>query len=165
MAVWTVRDRRVWLLLAAAIAAFFFALGDHTFVHPMLRRLIPQLTLITYPVKFVIVIVFVGPLLAGFGAAQVRSAQGQGAPRTGTALLLVCAVLFGLIGFILLWARGAPVPSSDFPATLRNGLGRAAFLGATVVVLFLLGQSAARPRPGHAGAGIAGVALAGCLDP
>ncbi len=148
VAAWTVRDRRVWLLLAAGIAAFFCALGDHTFVHPMLRRLIPQLTLITYPVKFVIVIVFVGPLLAGFGAAQVRSARGQGARRTGTALLLVCAVLLGLIGFILLWARGAPVPSSDFPATLRNGLGRAAFLGATVVVLFLLGRRAARPRPG-----------------
>jgi hypothetical protein len=144
LAVWTVRDRRVWLLLGAGIAAFFCALGDHTFVYPLLRRLIPQLTLITYPVKFVIVIVFVGPLLAGFGVAQALSARGPSGRRTGRKLLLLSGVLVGLIGLILVWARAVPVPLSDFPATLRNGLSRAAFLGAILAVLLLLRRSASR---------------------
>ncbi|MGO9200378.1 MAG: YfhO family protein [Limisphaerales bacterium] len=146
LAVWTARDRRVWLLLGAAIAAFFCALGGQTPAYPLLRRLISQLTLITYPVKFVTVIVFVGPLLAGFGVAQARSARGQSARRPGRRLMLLCGALLGLIGVILLWARRVPVPSNDFPATLRNGLGRAAFLAAILPVLFLLQRSTSRPR-------------------
>ena len=54
LAVWTVRERRVWLLGAVAIVALVFALGENTPVYPALRKIIPQLSFMTYPVKYVI---------------------------------------------------------------------------------------------------------------
>src|ERR1035438_10491170 len=40
LAVWTLRDRRVWLLGACSAAALLFALGEHTPIYPILRRII-----------------------------------------------------------------------------------------------------------------------------
>ena len=71
LAIWTVRDRRVWLLTLVAAAAFLFALGDQTFIYRGLRRLIPQLSLMTYPIKYVILIVFVTPILAAYALARM----------------------------------------------------------------------------------------------
>jgi hypothetical protein len=79
LAIWTVRERRVWLLGAAAIAALVFALGDNTFVYPALRKIIPQLSFVTYPVKYVTLAAFLAPLLAAFALARffpLSSAKG-----------------------------------------------------------------------------------------
>ena len=70
LAIWTVRERRVWLLGAAAIAAMVFALGDNTFVYPALRKIIPQFSFVTYPVKYVTLATFLVPLLAAFALAR-----------------------------------------------------------------------------------------------
>ena len=73
LAIWTVRERRVWLLGAAAIAALVFALGDNTFVYPALRKIIPQFSFMTYPVKYVTLATFLAPLLAAFALARLFS--------------------------------------------------------------------------------------------
>jgi hypothetical protein len=73
LAVWTIRERRVWLLGAAAMVALIFALGENTFVYPALRKIIPQLSLMTYPVKYVILTAFLVPLLAAFALARLFS--------------------------------------------------------------------------------------------
>jgi hypothetical protein len=70
LAIWTVRERRVWLLGAVAMAALIFALGENTFVYPALRKIIPQLSLMTYPIKYVTLAVFLAPLLAAFALAR-----------------------------------------------------------------------------------------------
>jgi hypothetical protein len=70
LAVWTVRERRVWLLGAVAMAALIFALGENTFVYPALRKIIPQLSLMTYPIKYVIFVALLAPLLAAFALAR-----------------------------------------------------------------------------------------------
>jgi hypothetical protein len=193
LAVWTVRERRVWLLAAATVAAFACALGDQTFIYGWLRRLLPQLTLMNFPVKFVTVIIFAGPMLAAFAMARLRyEAEGTGpanAQHSGNAhasgkpgkpqrreergennqgaisalfaslrlsihrgklgeprsemglevkLIFLGVFLLVLIAAILLWAWHWPRALDDFPATFRNGLSRAAFLTALVVVLFFL---------------------------
>jgi hypothetical protein len=79
LAVWTVRKRRVWLLGVVAMVALIFALGENTFVYPALRKIIPQLSLMTYPIKYVTLAAFLAPLLAAFALARffpLSSAKG-----------------------------------------------------------------------------------------
>jgi hypothetical protein len=90
LAVWTVRERRVRLLGAVAIMALIFALGENTFVYPALRKIIPQLSLMTYPIKYVIFVAFSAPLLAAFALARLFSRSStkggvkpRGAPLRG----------------------------------------------------------------------------------
>jgi hypothetical protein len=92
LAIWTVRERRVWLLGAMAMVALIFALGESTFVYPVLRKIIPQLSLMTYPIKYVIFVAFSAPLLAAFALARFFSLSsikgGEGVkPRGGHAPL------------------------------------------------------------------------------
>src|SRR5208282_361292 len=56
-------ERRVRLLGTAAALALLFAFGENTPVYPELRKLFPELSLVTYPIKYVLVIAFVAPLL------------------------------------------------------------------------------------------------------
>ena len=72
LAIWTAFANRPRLAARrrASSPALIFALGENTPVYPALRRIIPQLSLITYPVKFVTLAVFAAPLLAAFALAQ-----------------------------------------------------------------------------------------------
>jgi hypothetical protein len=79
LAVWTVRERRVRLLSAAALVALIFAFGGNTFIYPALRKIIPQLSFVTYPIKYVTLAAFLAPLLAAFALARffpLSSAKG-----------------------------------------------------------------------------------------
>jgi hypothetical protein len=73
LAVWTVRERRVRLLGAAALIALIFAFGGNTFIYPALRKIIPQLSFVTYPIKYTLVVAFAAPLLAAFALARLFS--------------------------------------------------------------------------------------------
>jgi hypothetical protein len=173
-AMWQARDRRVWLLIIAAVIAYVLALGDQTFVFTWVRRLVPQLKLITYPVKFVLVITFAVPLLAAFALAQLRDgrarlsqravisnsqgprgALGQPPAASGVAkrVLVLGAVLLGLLALILFWQPNFPNDGDDVPAALRNGLSRALLLLAFLAVFWLLSRSAELQRRPDAGGG------------
>jgi hypothetical protein len=136
LTVLTARSGRVRLLGTAAVVALVFALGDHTPVYPALHRLIPLLSLITYPVKFVLLVAFIAPLLAAFGLAAMRE-------RTDSArrIVFLGAILLALIGGIMFWAQRFSMPGDDVRATLLNGLSRAGFLLATGTLLLLLARS------------------------
>lgn len=147
LAVWVVRDRRVKLLAAAAVLALLFALGEHTFVYPAARRVIPQLSLITYPVKFVLATTFLAPLLAAFALARIQTPDDQ-KQNVSRHLIFIGAILLALIAGILYWAWRFPMPGDNVHATLLNGLSRAAFLlltgGLLLVLLVQNGQNAWR---------------------
>ncbi len=140
-AVWTVRDRRVWLLAAAAVLALLLACGENTIVSRGLRRLIPPLTLTTYPVKFLAVDVFAGPLLAAFALADLGGLSAGQKRR----ILAISGILLALIFAVLFWAWRWPFPSDDVGVTLRNGLARVAFLAGLTGVVWLLARATA-PR-------------------
>jgi hypothetical protein len=100
--------------------------------------LLPQLSLITYPVKFVTVSAFAVPLLAAFAVARLQE-PGTRSNRTQQGrLLFLSGLLLALIAGILLWAWRYPFPGDDFSATFRNGLGRAGFLVCAAVLLLAL---------------------------
>ena len=141
-ALWRVRDRRVWLLGGAAALALLFALGDQFVIVRALRHAVPQLALMTYPVKFLIVVALLVPQLAAFGLARLRSNE----PRPIPVVVGLGAVTLLLIAGILFWAWKFPLPGDDPRATLLNGLARVGFLTASVLLLLTLARPNARFR-------------------
>jgi hypothetical protein len=162
LAVWRGRPGRVRMLGAVVAIAFIFALGEHTPVYPALHRLIPVLSLITYPVKFVLLVAFAAPLLAAFGLARLQDNVKRGdvsplsksptcrrTPKLFSRLLFLGFILLALIGGILFWAWRFPMPGDDVHVTLLNGLSRAGFLlltGALLLVVLTLPGSGALHR-------------------
>ena len=132
LAIWKYRDRRVWLLAALAALGVVFALGENTPVLPALRKLLPQLSFVTYPVKYLLLVTFTAPLLAAFSLAQMTQ---QNIRKQMT--LLGIGLLVLLIA-VTIWATKFPLPYSDAHAALLDGFSRVAFLILTGAILFIL---------------------------
>lgn len=143
LALWSVRGRRVWLLVGAAVIGVVLAGGDQNFLSRWIRHLLPQLSMITYPVKFVALAIFAAPVLAAFGIARLAATGNEERRVFERRLGFIAVILFVLIGGILVWAWRRPFPTDDVGATLRNGAGRAAFLVLAVGALLALRRATA----------------------
>jgi len=146
LALWQSRERRVQLLAVAVGAAFFLALGDQVGPGRWLRHVLPQLSLMTYPVKFVTVIIVAGPLLAAFAVARFLRSNAAERAVEERRLIGLGTILAILIGAILLWAWRRPFPTDHFGDTLRNGLSRLVFLASGVALLWATGRSSGVAR-------------------
>jgi hypothetical protein len=134
LAFWKCRDRRICLLTILGGGAIVFALGANTPVFPVLRKIIPQLSFVTYPVKYLLLVAFIAPLLAAFSLARLRE-QNLQKPIT-----IVGTVLFLLLALVLFWQWRYPLPYDEAHAALSNGLSRAVFLILTGTFVFILSQ-------------------------
>lgn len=141
LALWQARERRVRLLAIAALAAFLLALGDQIAPGRWLRQGLPQLSLMTYPVKFVTVIIFAGPLLAAFAVAGFLKSVALDRKVQERRVIGLATILALLIGIILLWAWWRPFPTDNFGDTLRNGLSRLVILAIGVALLLAVGRA------------------------
>ena len=123
-----VRERRVWILSAAALFSVVFALGDHGPLYGLIREALPGVGFLRYPVKAVILTTLAVPLLAAFGLA-VLTGPGAGAKgRVGWAIVALLVVLtLGVLGF----AATQPGLEMVWPATRTNGLIRLVLLALT----------------------------------
>lgn len=136
MAALGLRERRIRLLVLISVIALLCALGENTPFYPLVRKVIPPLSFITYPVKFVMVVVFTAPLLAAFSVANLE--------RNRKLLLPVGLILLVLIGSIIAWTQLSSRPGEDAHAALMNGISRAGFLILTGGILIAL-TCGARP--------------------
>ncbi len=132
LALVSLRERRVWLLGTIAVVGLVFALGENTPVLPLARKLLPQLSFITYPIKYIVFAIFAAPLLAAFALANFAKAQKNLLPLGGG--------LLALLAGILLWTQFAPLPGDGTHAALLNGFSRALFLIVTGAILFALSR-------------------------
>jgi hypothetical protein len=75
VAVLRVRDRRAWLLMGMVLAALVMALGNSkgSFLYHMLLSRVPAIGFVRYPVKFVILVLAVAPLLAAMGWTALQA--------------------------------------------------------------------------------------------
>jgi hypothetical protein len=173
LAFWVGRDSvefksKIQLLGIIATVGLVLALGENTPVLPAIRKLIPQLSFITYPIKYVLLVVFLAPLLAAFALARfpslasTKGGEGRGeeaddlrSPYLGGAgekillrrlniqtarLLAVGLTLLTLIAGILFWAWRFPFPSDNVHTTFLNGLSRGGFLILTGGLLLVLAR-------------------------
>jgi hypothetical protein len=129
VAVWRVRDWRVRALAALVLLGLVLALGDATLLYRGLRACFPGLGFVRYPVKFVILVLALVPLLAAFGLAAL---SGQTRPGGRFELIGALLLLF-LVGAIVALDWNASLLEDAWRATWQSGLSRAAFL----VLVFL----------------------------
>jgi hypothetical protein len=79
LAVFRWPELRVRVLFVLALIAVLLAFGEHTPIYSTIRKVVPFVGLGRYSVKFLFVLAFVIPLLAGCGlAAVVKSRLGRG---------------------------------------------------------------------------------------
>jgi Bacterial membrane protein YfhO len=123
-----VRDRRVWLLTGIIFTGLLCALGESTPFYPLVRKIIPQLSFITYPIKFVMVVVFAAPLLAAISLADFEKLRGK--------IFAIGGILVAVI-FLVVFFESAET-KKDFNAHLAvvNGFSRAVFLILTGAVFW-----------------------------
>ena len=155
------RSWRVWLPGVLLGLSLVLALGDQGYLFTPLQHLFPFLGLFRYPVKFVLVTIFVLPLLAAAAIGHYENWKPP-APRSWRPDLACGGILLVLIGLILWFARQWPTGRLAWTAVAANGLQRAGFLILTIA-LFIFSSSARRgamdrTRP-------AGRVLAGCSHP
>lgn len=130
LAIWKCRNRRVWLLAFFVVIGLICALGDNTPVFPAIRKLLPQLSFITYPIKYLLLLIFVAPLLAAFALARSKEQT--------RAITIVGTILLGLTVAVLVWVVHSSMSVTDAHAAVLNGISRIVFLILTAVVLFAL---------------------------
>ena len=134
---------KAWVLPGIVMAGFILALGENTPVLPLLRRLIPQLSLITYPIKYIMVAVFALPLLAAFTLANL-------ARMRRTVLWPGIGMLIAIAG-IMVWTQKSPMAGSDAHLVLLNGISRLGFLVISGAAIYWLargsGSALARMAP------------------
>jgi hypothetical protein len=142
VAVRRARDWRVRVLAGLLLLGLIMALGDGTMLYRGLCFCFPGIGFLRYPVKFVILILAVAPLLAAFGFA-VLADKTRRAGRFEFAAALLMLLLIGAI-IALDWKSG---PSEEaWCATWQSGLSRAAFLVLILLVTAGLRGSAGRRR-------------------
>jgi hypothetical protein len=155
-----IRDPRLLLLGCAVALAMVFALGDRGLLYRAVRFCLPAIGFVRYPVKYVILILALAPLLAAFGLRALAGETGRAAfhrvsepPQAGDAVervpagrllhrfeWLCAAGIAGLIGLILLLDRLFPHRDAVWSVTWKNGLSRAALLGVIVFLITALGK-------------------------
>lgn len=144
---WRLRLGRAWLLAALAGSCLVLALGDATPVYGWLSRHVGVVTLVRFPIKFVILPVFVLPLLAAYGLAERWPDTGVKTSRRGWTWGLVWFAVVALILGILWWNWQSQPAGDDRTAIGWNGLSRAGFFTAIAGGWWFAGQlSAPRSR-------------------
>ncbi len=132
LAIWKNRNRRVWLLAVIAAVAVICALGGNTPVLPTIRKIFPQLAFVTYPVKYLLLVVFIAPLLAAFSLARLQEEKSQ------REIAIIGAILLLLLGAITFWATQFPFRADEVHLAFAGGISRVIFLILTAAVLFVL---------------------------
>jgi hypothetical protein len=121
---------RVWVLAGSSAVCLMLAFGENSPLYPALRSCLPALGFMRYPVKFVLLVLALAPLLAASGLRAITSAPGKfGRFELGVGLLLLA-----LVGAIsLLDSRGS---TWDWGTAWQRGLSRAGFL---ILLISLVG--------------------------
>ncbi len=141
LAVWQVRERRVWLLGAVMFLSLILAQGDQAFVYSVVRKVFPFLGFVRFPIKFVVLAVFAAPLLAGYAFKHYETfpvAKGTAAARR---VWFVWFLLSALIAVLLWFAFRYPefkLSADEWRSLWQNGLSRFVFLTAILGLLVVL---------------------------
>src|SRR5581483_10714159 len=125
---WRSRDWRPRLLAALTLFGLLMALGSRAYIYDFVKRVVPLLGFLRFPVKFMVLPVFAMPLLAAFGLGALSSSQARPRSPEWAFLRRVSVVLIGLVAAIIgfVWMHAA-VGESPWVVT-GNAFVRALFL-------------------------------------
>ena len=134
-----VREKRVRLLAIITGVCLVLALGDAGRVYTVLLKFFPPLGLMRFPIKFVMLPVFLVPLLAAFAVRAYIEAPLELKKRFWRAGLMLGIALVVAIGLLVGFAYICPGKDEVWSVTAFSGLTRAAFLVAILGLWFVAG--------------------------
>jgi hypothetical protein len=135
------RDWRVRLLAILCFLGLVLAWGNTSFLYSALQGCFAVLGFVRYPIKFVILVLAIAPVLAAFGFAALARANHIERFEWGCAFAGL-----GLIPVIVGIDWNASVPADVHCALWQNGLSRGALFAVTFVLLVLFLKSRNRSR-------------------
>lgn len=142
------RTRETTTLAVMAILSVLLAMGESGYLYGFIKDLFPRLGFVRYPVKFLMPLAFVTPLLAAYGIRWfvIRERKLESRDRR----LLVCgwAAAAVIITALLLSTRVLSFPFDQPGETLKNAVWRAGFFGLFLILLY---QSRRMAAPQSAG--------------
>ncbi|HYA78991.1 MAG TPA: YfhO family protein [Candidatus Nitrosopolaris sp.] len=137
-AVWRARCGRVWLLAALALLALVLALGETTPVYGWLSRHVSAISLMRFPIKFVILPVFVLPLLAA--STLSGKSSDTGGKFVGWAWGWIWFATVALVLGLVAWEWQSGPLNDDRRIVLLNGVMRAVFFTAIAAAWFFVNR-------------------------
>jgi hypothetical protein len=145
LAVGLVRRPRVLLLAALTALCLLLALGNHGLVYPALKRVLPSLGFMRYPIKFVILPAALVPLLAAIFLGHCLAVPQPEWPRQRRAIIFFGIALLGLTAWLIVSALPYQLKNAWTSAPVASGLSRAAFLVVILGCLITLRQTHRAP--------------------
>ncbi|MDB6124147.1 MAG: hypothetical protein JWQ71_3140 [Pedosphaera sp.] len=147
LAVWRCRQWRVYALAAFAVGGVVLAMGENTFVYQSIKKVLPLVGVMRYPIKFVAFTVFALPLLAAFALSEYQRISSAAVASTRRHLWLAGTFFAIVVGGILCAAFRHPHTRESVRTTLGSGVGRILFLILILgAVYFLMRSQLARTR-------------------
>ena len=166
LALWAVLRGRApgtrWLA-AMAVAAVVLAMGESGYVYAGLKRVLPVLGFMRFPVKWLMLVVFILPLLAALGLAQWQQEKPAQSAKNAWHLITLAGALVLAITVLVGIARAFPVPDEDPAITAANGVSRIALLVGATIGLLILNRLRSAAAWGCCGLGILVIAAADLL--
>ena len=140
LALWAFRlgpRKQVWPLWSIAIIGLVMALGEQGFVYAWIYKTVPFLGFMRFPIKFVVLPVFVLPLLAAYAVAGYR-ADDAVAPENKSssrwALIIAGGIVVLIVGAVA-FSYWHPFRQLRWIDLLQNGLVRIFCLGLVLGIL------------------------------
>jgi hypothetical protein len=144
LALWKARERRTWVLAGLAAFSLTMALGEAGGFYAVVRRFLPLMGFMRFPVKFVLLTTFVVPLLAAQAVKWWQTLPAEESSTGQKRLWQMGALLLAAIGFIVWWEWSMHRPGQDEPGLItRNAMARAVFLALILGCLTLLRRAEA----------------------
>ncbi|MBM3882009.1 MAG: hypothetical protein FJ387_20190 [Verrucomicrobia bacterium] len=141
-----VRAPRVWLLGALAVLALALAVGEASPLYRGLKAVLPAAGLARYPVKWVLLVSFIVPLLGAFAVARLFSPPAVAARRQDTVTLWLSSLAVVVLGAgAAAWAGLHPLPL-DQPGRMGLNLTARVVFGMGVLIGLCWAARAGRGR-------------------
>jgi hypothetical protein len=128
LAVGLVRRPLVWLLGTLTALCLLLALGDHGLVYSALRKALPSLGFMRYPIKFVILPTVLVPLLAAIFLARCPTVPPDDWPHQRRRIVGLGIALLAIIGVLIWSAFQYPLHGASAQVAAQSGAIRAGFL-------------------------------------
>lgn len=138
-------DRRIWILAWAGFVCLIIAMGPAGYLYPILAK-VPPFHLLRFPVKFVIPLTIILPILAGIGFARIRTWDDSPASACcGIRLTILFSViaLGWTAAFVLGWSNERIQQSDWIANSLVRLLGLVLVVGAVMRLIRVADKSVA----------------------
>lgn len=131
-------------LTLIALFGLLMALGDATGVFGLVKKTVPTLSFLRFPIKFVVLTIFAGSVLTGLGAAKFLAALAAKPKATKRLFLLLASILALTLLDLVAFGRANALNWKTWDILVFNAGSRLVLL-AGLGALFFLWQRPARP--------------------